>query len=149
MNIHNHTYQSRGGWTEADDEELKLLKSRGFSMSAIGQAMNRSRSSVAGRAYRLGLCERGLKTRVYPKIRQKAQQKRPPRPAPKPRPIVLDEPESFKLALDEIDTNQCRYISGDPLHMGTFCGHETVPLTDWCPYHLRVVYKPVRERDRV
>ncbi len=101
-----------------------------------------SRNAVIGKANRLCLPTKKQPPRVKP----------PPRPPrqfhPKPvvhyvePPVPIPELPFCNLSLGELRSDQCHYPSGDYAPF-VFCGQLSQRGSSFCPYHHRLVYRPV------
>lgn len=49
------------------------------------------------------------------------------------------------LTFDELGPDDCRFMAGDPLNDGLFCGNPVVTGKSWCVGHCRIVFLPNAE----
>ena len=119
----------------------------------IAFELGRTRSSVIGKLFRLGLLgspQSESKIQANGTMRKVTESVHR---SPKPR-IDLNEPEMRLLSLFELNRNSCRYMVDDAQGVPAFCG---VECEDWdkqpkrrrrrgpyCPYHAAIVYIPLK-----
>lgn len=134
-------------WTEEEEGRLSDLWKAGRSVPEIGQVLNRTKGAILGKVFRLGLPRRTVTT--FSAAAKRGSQI--PHSVRKPlrkyinRDAFLrhhDEPESLGFSLDQLTTQTCKYMAGDPREGGAFCGHKTRDDSCWCPYHHHLVYQP-------
>lgn len=140
------------GWTAEDDAKLKQLATEGASAGEIGERMGRSRNSICGRAWRLGVTLRGAKkpggkTRLRkdrPNRQYVQKVKLTPRvqPAPQvaaPQPLPLAEAlpvatlaplPASAVSWDNLQDGCCKWPVGS-----MFCGAVAMPRKPYCPQH--------------
>ena len=130
------------GWTDERLQKLKQLWAEGMSITRIGEELNVTRSTVAGKVSRLGLPKR-----LAPA----------PDGAPSPRKkstkaataAKVDKSKlPLKLALREIDwsRSKCAWPKGDPkTTQFDFCGAVVVPGKPYCNEHCFEAYTTGRE----
>lgn len=75
----------RTDWTEELIDQLKSLNGEGLSMEAIAAEMKLSKGSVAGKLFRLGLCEKGRNIVAKKKV------------VPAPVAVIIEEPPTPEL----------------------------------------------------
>lgn len=98
---------------------IGALYAAGVSYRAIGKAIGKSKSAIAGLIYRhrgeYGIAER---RGAIP---------------------TLDE----RLGWDRVIAQGCRWIDGDPAIAGwSYCGQPCEPGQDWCAHHRARVWRP-------
>jgi hypothetical protein len=151
--------------TDEEKAEFTRLYESGLTMTAIAEKMGKTKGSVCGLRYRLGLKPRtriALAGRPNPygcqisKTRLKARCDGKPR-APKinkdPSDLIAAERRIAEaadvgfhnggLTFEQLTPSCCRFIKGDvkdPEHR--YCGSKTVPGRSWCRHHYFVVYRP-------
>ena len=151
--------------TDEEKAEFTKLYESGLSMTEIAAKMGKTKGSVCGLRYRLGLKPRtriALAGRPNPygcqisKTRLKARCDGKPR-APKinkdPAALIAAERRIAEaadvgfhnggLTFEQLTPSCCRFIKGDvkdPEHR--YCGSKTVPGRSWCRHHYFVVYRP-------
>jgi GcrA cell cycle regulator len=152
-------------WPEEDNDVLKELLNRGWSASQIGRYFGRSRNSVIGRIFRLGLRD------DYAKVETKSHWRKPagvrrargsslPQelPAREERvesaldaqllPLVLPEIPQDKIeAFLFLDPTHCRWPIGAPEDADfRFCCRRRERLSPYCDYHTRLAFRPNHAR---
>jgi GcrA cell cycle regulator len=137
------------GWTESRVIRLRYLREQGLSASQIGVELGVTRNAVIGKLHRLGL--NAAESSEQREARRAAANARCAKyrasKGAKVRARIEVEapqaPQSLELTLETIQSDQCRFIAGDPLAGGTYCGH---PVAEdglsWCQYHYGLVYEP-------
>lgn len=136
-------------WSEDEDTTLKGYWLDGIPASEIARKMGRpSRNSIIGRAHRIGLPGRSDASRASRKPTVKRELYT--RPKRKPKPAIVNkatgEPPSLRLTIDDLRSNTCRYIAGQPDEHATYCGHRTRPASSYCPQHHSLCWTPVQAR---
>ncbi len=142
-------------WTEQQDDNLlhrwnTLKQSTRF----IGDETGFTKSAICGRLQRLR--KRGCAVDIH--FERNFVLRRPPKP-PKPEVILGPaEPESDDLPMrlqpervqavarittqiENLTSRSCRFIEGDPLKGGSFCGEDTKLGSSYCPTHHRRCWK--------
>lgn len=142
-------------WTDAQVTTLKELWGQAIVAREIGEALGVSRNAILGKVHRLELPQRKRTPAQHPKNRIPSKPR--PRPsraivriAPPPKPLPpppLEPPLSRNIRLVDLESNQCRFIAGEPRD-ATYCGHQTRGGSKWCAYHFGVVYQPPQIRKR-
>lgn len=145
--------------TERERLKNEIIKmwNEGYTSGDIAWTFNVTRNSIMGvvhRARKLGLA---LKKDPYhppkPKIVKEPPKviNKPPKPVKTPKAkkkVVVKpkvKPESSSKTLMELGPNDCRWIVAE----GYFCGkHSESSLRPWCEVHHRIVYVPLKPRDR-
>ena len=149
-------------WTPDQDEILKRMALKGFSMSQIGNALHCSRNACIGRWHRLKAIDVNLTlpfktsriletvedpSRISPQLLRNTTPKRrcePRRAMPKTSKVgvgfllpALPEP-SRGPAIGILDITGCKWAIGeDPKVYGThtFCNHAVDGNSPYCAYH--------------
>lgn len=129
-------------WTQELSNDLASMVAEGSFYGIIAAALSKkydikiTRGSVIGRAHRMGLV---VPVRVTPpkKPRKKNNAARKPMlrivanggggfrlqdSVTGEIPIFCHEVDSRNLTLEQLEPNDCRYINGDPLIDGRYCG---------------------------
>jgi GcrA cell cycle regulator len=147
----NHHFKE-GDWPDESILLLVELWHKGYSMSAIGNRVNRSRNAVAGqitkiRKHKLFYLEH-RKSGRHPKVEEKPQIASLPKfmdePMPKPPrvrlKVVVDHPTA--VTLQELKESSCHYPLGDPrLSDFRFCGKKIEVQGPYCNEHRKIVYQ--------
>ena len=144
-------------WTEEKVSKLKELWGGGKTASQIAEIIGGvSRNAVIGKAHRLNLSAKIIKTRSSKnfqdghknhsiKLQSKFKGKRQ-----KFKSLLLDnnfEPAK-NLSLEELNEDTCNYMEGHPTEKeSTFCGRKTVEKFSYCPLHLMIVFQPKGKKD--
>jgi GcrA cell cycle regulator len=116
-------------WTDNDLTRLRALWAEGRSLAAIGRALRRSSSSVAGKAHRLGLPGRPspIQRATLP---PPAMMPPPPAPAgPRAAPVLMP----VRLAAD--GGRGCQYVTDDTRYAQRFCEAPRADGSSYCPAH--------------
>lgn len=130
-------------WPAEDLAAAKLMWADGKSATDIASVINKSRASIQGKLWRMGIKREGKKVSV---------RRRSPRPRMHlavPRPVAL--PGSLVRLLDLTDDN-CRYHVGDVGQPGAgFCPEARIELrpdvySPYCGAHHELTHQPPRER---
>jgi len=141
------------GWTEARVDLLKQSIESKMSSREAAAALNVSRNTVIGKAFRLGLkflsevhAPRGTRTPRPKRSSNRSNFFHPPRPERAPLPPVAPEPNSRSLSLIELERNDCRFpTTADTPFL--FCGHPKSPdHPSYCAHHARRSIEPSRPR---
>ena len=148
--------------TQWNETQLDLLKSGWAdsknSLSEIAAHINAqtgsefSRSSIAGKANRLGL---PLRRKPNQRRGQRAERRpstrsvnlaliRKPRCQPLVEIVPIGEPEHLGLGILKLDNQVCHYPRGDANY--TFCGQPSVEGRPYCVFHLQLCYRPPESR---
>lgn len=149
-------------WTSEDTERLIALVKSGYSGGAIAEKLGITRSSVIGKAHRLGLkignSRNGLSNKLAAKLRKPHQT-----PFNKRRDIkVISKPvyekapvppqsieDVARLTFPELEAHHCRFPVGHPKEPGFgFCGLERAPGRPYCESHAARCFTPVPVRKR-
>lgn len=154
---------SQTTWTPDREDLLRKLWALGLSASQCAERIGEiTRSSVIGKAHRLGLARRGPSW-IVTSMRKRANSIEPAaREAGKKAaqeierkkadfrvedatdraavaaPVVSlaeskNAPASLHIPLLDLQAGMCRWPEDD--YRQGFCGHKTVPGTSWCPRH--------------
>lgn len=138
-------------WTEERIEQLKALWKEGLSCSQIAAELGNgiSRVAVSGKAWRLGLAERGRRFAHPSKISRQRRTNAPVAvvraarsiaapsiPLPPPAPCVDVQPRY--LTILELTTRLCRWPLGDGPF--TYCGHDVETGRPYCEAHCVTAY---------
>lgn len=131
-------------WTPNKFQQLLDYNEEGLSASQIGRRLGCSRNAVIGKLMRKKVKLKGArevwvrdcvphapKTGGYTRAATEVAR-------------VLDEPPSLEMAPIDIGTNQCRWMSNDPQHGGTYCGHVTAIGESYCPHHRARAFQPIK-----
>ena len=132
-------------WTDQDTELLRSLWTQGITATRIAAKFSGkfSRSSVLGKANRLGLEFRGNKVNREYHHRTKPSMGIPKPKATKPpqtqtpaseAPVPCGEPGIFP-------SDGCQFIAGPYSPDFVMCGHPLV-RGKWCSYHAGICYAP-------
>jgi hypothetical protein len=124
-------------WSPEQNETLRTLYLQGLSFSEIGRAMGRTKNSCKGRACRLK-----FPPRSNPKLEQiRATKAQARRQSTKRRPpmhlSVVTAPDSVPVGIME-RTGCCYPTTKEGPHL--FCNAATSGNTDYCEFHLQVMY---------
>lgn len=144
-------------WTEEEDRRLRMLIDANRSAAQTATELGRSRSSVLGRAFRLGLGfhGEGAKTlRFFPGM------------APKTGLDLrrLEQIELYREYREEPDPNEDRskarpfleamgrpvctwFLKGEEGRYGLVCGHRALPGLSYCALHKAKSVAPPEERE--
>lgn len=153
------------GWTAAQDKMLTDMWQSGLSASEISRrCTNKTRNAVIGRVHRLKL--QGRKSPIVKKHQPRKLRSQKPdiavpynrtprklakdKPPIKPLPVVAPYTPLNGSGVRFIDVlnRHCRYIAGDPKDpASTFCGHQVVAGTSWCPHHLPRMFGSQKNND--
>jgi hypothetical protein len=122
------------------------------SAARIAFELGRTRSSVIGKLFRLGLLgseQSKIKEQANGVMRKMTESVHR---QPKAR-TDLSEPEMRMLSLFELSNNSCRYMVDDAQGIPAFCGVECdiedqpkrrIRRGPYCPYHAGIVYIPLK-----
>lgn len=133
-------------WADEPTEELKRLYKAGTSYADISIEVGKSRSAVAGKVKRLGLCGTVHTPRF--KAENKPRKPKAPKlrshstPIRKEKPMQLQEPQGPGVAFPRASIHrQCAWplwADHDP-HDGEryVCGAPKRPVSSYCDYHAR------------
>lgn len=153
-------------WTPDDIAQIKVLWAEGLSGTQIGHRMNRKKSSIVGKAHRLGLPARpsplrsnfysaghaaamrawhaaGRPNRAEPVAKPRPPQSRPPQPsapriAPPPNPVE-------RYAAMGTEKKPCEFLIGDERPYKA-CTADRVVGKPFCPDHCAQSYIKIRPR---
>jgi hypothetical protein len=133
------------GWAMEDDAMLRSMAANGASAADIGERLGRSRNSVCGRAWRLGVALRGVlksggkerlvgkkrprprvaKVRLAPRVAQPVVEEAAVTP-----PTKLVTVPADAVSWDALKDGCCKW----PIE-GMFCGAVAMPRKSYCPQH--------------
>jgi GcrA cell cycle regulator len=153
-------------WTAQGSKELARLWAAGLSGTKIAEALGGgvTRSAVIGRAYRMGLPQRGMRTALLAQVARRIKARRQRSTAmsvardlaPTTRAIralmASETPPDADLAgqknlgLLDLEDRDCRW----PTTAGTrhgFCGREKVPGLSYCRHHARLAFQAIVAAD--
>jgi hypothetical protein len=127
-------------WTETENQQLHdLVQISGLSAGAIAKKLDKTRSAVIGRCFRLKLSLPNSGTKNYyvnvnllkekkkkaePKLRLKPEYAELPK-----EPVAPSEP--LNLSLLELQICNCRFI----LENNKYCGLPIIKGSSWCGFH--------------
>jgi hypothetical protein len=137
-------------WTAAQDAVMRDMLSMGVSFSVIGNAINRSRCAVAGRAKRLGLCKEAVpKAVAAPKVRLSEVTKRVTLPALRRAEKLAEKIENERRAeaiengvsIVDLERRHCRFIIGYGADtLARYCGVTHRANSSYCAEHHAIIY---------
>lgn len=147
-------------WSQIEDAALRQHWADGLSASQTAKALKtgRTRNSIIGRVFRLGLPARAGRlndAQVRQHVIQRAMKRaRPPAPVirTEPAPRLSDERARAKAlpmigpALVDRKPRQCRFIAGDPQESTNICGRTSVKGKVYCSDHMKLCYEPSKKR---
>ena len=135
-------------WTHNETQMLLNMLASGKTCRAIGVELRRSKNSIAGRLYRLGLCQpadriiRVKAPRPAPQLARGRKQKpaRAAAPTPPPKKLIPEPPVKGRLgagdAVLSLQAGQCRFPIGDPAKPDfRFCCRPCEGESVYCPEH--------------
>ena len=145
------------GFTADDDATLRVLVAQHKTSREIATIMGRSRNSIIGRCYRIGLKlqpigkhgffadadmiprrEKRIKL-APPPIKVKVVQIEEEKPEPAPEAVIVCQP--IGLFDDAIRRDQCRFpISGSGITL-IVCGAKVDGASSYCAGHYRLSYQ--------
>lgn len=150
-------------WTDEQVEQLKKLYDEGLSYSLIAPQIGTSRSACIAKVRRLKLPPR-IVTQTMPRA------ERPSRPRvnrtkllfvrangnsnrlrmidgieTEIEPLRTVQIECRNITFDELSARDCRYINGDPLADGRFCGLPQRDGSSYCHGHHGLVWLPANK----
>lgn len=109
----------RERWTDAADAILRAEWAKGTPSRQIAEVLHKSKNSVLGRAFRMGLD-------THPLFSHR-------KPAPKPR----------MPRVDELGPHGCRFIPGEPHGLDTvWCEKPTILGSSYCAAHHQLCTRP-------
>ena len=128
-------------WTPDETSRLKELWQT-HTATQIGRVLHRPRSSVCGKASRLGLLGLPKHLDVDPHQLPPPRRGRPrlTQVAPLPPPVDDDDaPEMRPCTINELNDRRCKWPLGQLEQVAVlFCGAETAKGQRYCPYHARL-----------
>lgn len=139
-------------WSEQETQQLRKLWAEGLSAAQIAKALQtgRSRNSVIGRAFRLGLSKGTVRRAPNHNAVRTARIVRD-KPVPKPRlvyvaPKEIEPLEPLGETIEKAKYGECLWIEGDPRTDGRICGRETGGHA-YCEHHRAAAYVPSKKRE--
>lgn len=143
-------------WSDETVARVSVMLRDGWTARQIATEIGVTRNAVIGKIRRVkALAEIGLqgkpgwKTVHKVVAAERAKVVRMPA-APKRRvlpTVTLPAPVPRMLTLVELETADCRWPYGDPREDGFgYCAHQRHAGFRYCPYHARVAYQAVAER---
>jgi hypothetical protein len=135
-------------WTEIENQQLQeLVLVSGLSAGAIAKKLDKTRSAVIGRCFRLKLALPNSGTRNYYVGQAILKEKKKREPKLKPKNTNINLKEAFllrkqpdqplaplNLNLLDLKSGNCRFIFDDL----KYCGLRTVHGTSWCEHHFKI-----------
>lgn len=124
-------------WTKEEDRVLREGREQGKTFSEIGALLGKSRNSIAGRTYTLGL---STITRNNPVKIAKVVVIKEVEPSPvKPKIVARSVPE--------LTSNQCKWPIGMPGEKGFhFCSDQRKGTSPYCQHHYGIAYYQTARR---
>ena len=112
-------------WTDEQVAILRELWPAGQTAARIGKLIDKSKNSVVGKAYRLGLATKSGVERVEER---------------RVRKLLESQSQAPKFA------RKCAWPMGDPLDPSFhYCGDPTAPEKPYCESHCGIAYRPATE----
>ncbi len=149
-------------WNDEQDAQLRDMASKGYPGSAIARAMDKSRSAICGRAWRIGVRLRGIsgkKGKPGPKRKhlspEQVLEKRPTHRATVPKPKIFARNPDFnsgELAADRapedalmvslvnLKHGMCKWPFGEGRGI-RFCGLKQDYDSPYCLHHKKASRK--------
>jgi GcrA cell cycle regulator len=132
-------------WDDKRVEALKRLVEEGKSFGKIAAELGITRNAAIGKASRLGLKKRDLKTErslssISLRLAKKAETPAK-RVGETPRPSFIPDP-ALSAALVDAEPHHCRWIVSNGAEEVRFCGHDKAAGASYCHGHAAMAYKP-------
>lgn len=142
-------------WTKDEDEQLRALWSKTLSARQISISIGRTRNAVIGRANRLKLPPRAVsRFSKKPKSGRPYFQKSPELRSKQDafikdfkRALAVMERASLSsgVSFEDLEPHHCRFIAGDPLKGGVYCGQPKKEKSSFCPEHHALCFKSAKK----
>lgn len=131
-------------WTDEQVTTLCRLHALGESFSKIGDAVGKTRNSVATKVGRLGLPRRQANETQKQVAILRLRKTRKSRPRARVEPVKPVEPVAMeRVSFLDLKTGQCKYpLWQSHESSGDCCGNEAVPGQPYCSYHMHVTHIP-------
>lgn len=138
-------------WQPEEDDLLRALWVKNISARQISITIGRTRNAVIGRANRLKLTPRAVSRHApkpgagRPRPRRSRELRRKQQKYIQDFKVALKRMEGVELKegvnLVDLEEHHCRFIAGDPLKGGVFCGQEKREGSSYCPEHHAFCFK--------
>lgn len=140
-------------WSDDEDAHLRRRYIRDkASASIVGRRLGRTRDSVIGRAWRLGLHKGSQKPReALPYAQRPIKARTMPKPPSKPPRVILPPRKALPASpvpaegvpLMQLGHSSCRWSIGtDGMGEHLFCGQVSEVDRPYCVRHCRAAYQP-------
>lgn len=138
---------SHNSWPQEIADRTAAMWREGYSSSQIAKAIStpekpRTRNSIIGKLLRMGVVRPGAAK--HQTNYRKKHPRRPVKPPPAPKPVVVDEPLTPRALAEGEDPRAlvgCQFPHGDP---GTadfrYCLQARMPGESYCVGHMLVCY---------
>ena len=144
-------------WTEEKVSKLKELWGKGNTASQIAEIIGGiSRNAVIGKAHRLNLSAKIVKSRNYASEPNALKNNSSSKPTSKKgrrvrfKSLLIEkdfEPENPKQ-LEQLDENTCKWPIGHPNESSFyFCGRSSLKDFSYCKLHLLYAFQPKNKKD--
>lgn len=148
-------------WTPAEIELLRTLTAECFTASQIAARVGngKTRNSVVGKWFRLGLSksrpkpERTGKIKLTPASEKAPRVHRPSvkRPEPSlpalPVPAVIEPEPIVGVNVVQLESRMCKFPIGDPQQPDfRYCGKPQRENSPYCAHHAAICYQPASDR---
>ena len=130
-------------WTAEQDAKMREMLTGGYSFAVIGNAVNRSRCAVAGRAMRLGLTKDPIpkEPKNVPKPIAKPQQRITMPVFKKIQEVIKSEIVANGVSIVDLEHHHCRFVVGKGQDgLARYCGEPHKAGSSYCAEHHSIIY---------